>query len=183
MSLRDIQSIDKATDRELLLMILSTQVQLARRIEFLEAKIKDENFGSVPGLCDDIVQKFDTFNDEDKFKNSSLNTSSVNDRTFDRLYRQHQTKRQASIENEFKKRALEVKDCTFQPSLSSRTSQRSTDDPDRYNKLYKMHAEKQRNLMKKRIDKSMAGTWTLQLFQAGPLQVLRESMSLSQRIK
>lgn len=63
MSLRDIQSIDKATDRELLLMILSTQVQLARRIEFLEAKVKNEKFDSVPSLCDDIVQKFDTFNE------------------------------------------------------------------------------------------------------------------------
>ena len=55
MSLRDIQSIDKATDRELLVMILSTQVQLARRIEFLEAKIKNEKFDSVPNLCDTVV--------------------------------------------------------------------------------------------------------------------------------
>jgi len=94
------------------------------------------------------------YDDERTNKNSSLDTS-VNDRTFDRLYKQHQTKRQASIENEFKKRALEVKDCTFTPSLTARNSQRSTDDPDRYNKLYKMHAEKQRNLMKKRIDKSI----------------------------
>jgi len=94
------------------------------------------------------------FDGESTNKNSSLDTS-VNDRTFDRLYKHHNTKRQASIENEFKKRALEVKDCTFQPSLTARNSQRSTDDPDRYNKLYKMHAEKQRNLMKKRIDKSI----------------------------
>ncbi len=87
-------------------------------------------------------------------KASSLDTSTL-DRTFDRLYKQHHTKRQASIENEFKKRAMEVKDCTFTPSLTARTSQGPADDPDRYNKLYKMHAERQRNLMKKRIDKSI----------------------------
>ena len=85
---------------------------------------------------------------------SSLDTSTL-DRTFDRLYKQHHTKRQASIENEFKKRALETKDCTFTPSLTARASQGPADDPDRYNKLYKMHAERQRNLMKKRIDKSI----------------------------
>lgn len=63
MGLSKIKSLSSATDREILLMILSTQVQIARRIEFLEAKIKDQEFGSVPSLCDDIVQKFDTFNE------------------------------------------------------------------------------------------------------------------------
>jgi len=63
MNLSKITSIDKATDRDLLLMILSTQVQIARRIEFLESKVTQKDFGSVPDLCEDIVNKFDTFNE------------------------------------------------------------------------------------------------------------------------
>ena len=63
MNLSKITSIDKATDRELLLIILSTQVQIARRIEFLESKVTKNEFGSVPEMCDDITNKLDTFID------------------------------------------------------------------------------------------------------------------------
>lgn len=63
MKLSRIASIDKATDRELLLIILSTQVQIARRIEFLESKVTKNDFGSVPVMCDDISNKLDTFVD------------------------------------------------------------------------------------------------------------------------
>ena len=63
MNLSKITSIDKATDRELLLIILSTQVLIARRIEFLESKVTKDKFGSVPEMCDDITNKLDTFID------------------------------------------------------------------------------------------------------------------------
>ena len=59
--LSKIESIDKASDKDLLLMILSTQVQIARRLEFLESHIKSENFGSVDQLSDDIANKLNTF--------------------------------------------------------------------------------------------------------------------------
>lgn len=70
MNLSKISSIEKATDRELLLMILSTQVQIARRIEFLESKVTKKDFGSVPEMCDDITNKLDTFIDR---LNESIN--------------------------------------------------------------------------------------------------------------
>lgn len=63
MSLSNIKSVEKATDRELLLMILSSQIQIARRIEFLESKVTKKEFGSVPEMCDDITNKLDTFID------------------------------------------------------------------------------------------------------------------------
>jgi hypothetical protein len=56
-----IESIDKASDRDLLLMILSTQVQIARRLEFLESHMKSEKFGSVDELSDDIANNLNTF--------------------------------------------------------------------------------------------------------------------------
>ena len=61
MNLDTIKSIDTATDRDLLLMILSTQIQLTRRFEFLQSHISKENYSSVEFLTDDIVNKFDTF--------------------------------------------------------------------------------------------------------------------------
>ena len=63
MNLHKILSVENATDRELLLMILSTQVQIARKIEFLESKVTKDKFGSVPELCNDITNKLDTFID------------------------------------------------------------------------------------------------------------------------
>lgn len=63
MSLSNIKSVDKATDRELLLMILSSQIQIARRIELLESKVTKKEFVSVPKMCDDIADKLDTFID------------------------------------------------------------------------------------------------------------------------
>lgn len=61
MDLEKVKSLDNATDRELLLMILSTQVQLCRRVEFLYSKVTSQEYGSVDSLCDDIANKFDTF--------------------------------------------------------------------------------------------------------------------------
>jgi hypothetical protein len=61
MDLSSISSIDKATDRQLLLMILSTQIQIARRLEFIETKVGGEKFEGVQDLTKDIVNKFDTF--------------------------------------------------------------------------------------------------------------------------
>jgi hypothetical protein len=63
MNLSKIESLEKSNDRELLLMILSTQLQIARRIEILESKITNTDHGDVSQLCKDIVTKFDTFNE------------------------------------------------------------------------------------------------------------------------
>jgi len=84
-----------------------------------------------------------------------MNTS--HDQTFDRLYREYQSKRHATMENEIRKQALETKGCTFQPQLltnrTGRSRSREKNEPERYNQLYKLHSERQRSLMKKRIDK------------------------------
>lgn len=61
MQLSKIASVDKATDRELLLMILSTQIQLARRIEFVYNKVAEKELESVDSLSDDIAGKLETF--------------------------------------------------------------------------------------------------------------------------
>ena len=61
MKLSEITSVDKATDRELLLIILSTQIQLARRIEFVYNKVAEKELESVDSLSDDIAAKLETF--------------------------------------------------------------------------------------------------------------------------
>ena len=61
MKLSDVKSIEKATDRELLLMVLSMQVQIARRLEFIEAKVGGQKFEGVEDLTNDLVDKLDTF--------------------------------------------------------------------------------------------------------------------------
>ena len=61
MQLSKIASVDKATDRELLLMILSTQIPLARRIEFVYNKVAEKELESVDSLSDDIAGKLETF--------------------------------------------------------------------------------------------------------------------------
>ncbi len=61
MDLSKITSLSDATQHELLLIILSTQVQVLRRIQLLESKITKNDYGSVPELCEDITNKLDTF--------------------------------------------------------------------------------------------------------------------------
>lgn len=61
MNLSTIKSIEKSTNKELLLIILSTQLQLVRRIEFLEKKITKKELESVDEMCADITNKFDDF--------------------------------------------------------------------------------------------------------------------------
>ena len=86
-------------------------------------------------------------------KTPSLDNSAL-DRTFERLYKEHQVKKQIQMENEFRKQRIEIKDCTFQPALTTRShSSRGGDITDRFNRLYQMHSEKQRNVMMRRIEK------------------------------
>lgn len=62
MNLSDIESIEQATDKQILLIILSIQLQIVRRIETLQSKLEDKDIDDVPSLCSDLVNKFDGFN-------------------------------------------------------------------------------------------------------------------------
>jgi len=98
-----------------------------------------------------LLTKNRSANVEDEYQ---LNTSP--DRTFERLYREHHAKRHATLENELKRQTQEVQGCTFQPSLTTRSRSKSKDPEtdERFKKLYKLHSERQRSLMKKRIEKA-----------------------------
>jgi len=74
-------------------------------------------------------------------------------RTFDRLHKEFEAKKHLSIENELKKRTLEVKDCTFKPVLSAK-ARRSPSNSERFESLHKLHSERQRSLARKRIEQS-----------------------------
>lgn len=61
MDLEKLKSIDDASDRELLLIILSTQLQIARRLEFIEARVSNYEPQGVERLAEDITNKLQSF--------------------------------------------------------------------------------------------------------------------------
>lgn len=63
MKISKINSLENATDRDLLLIILSNQIQLARKIELVQNSLKNSDIEPISKLADDMVYKLDTFLD------------------------------------------------------------------------------------------------------------------------
>lgn len=65
MDLNKIKSLDKASEKQLLQMVLSGQLQLLRRMEIIENLLRDKDYvnQSVQKLAGEMVEKFDTFKD------------------------------------------------------------------------------------------------------------------------
>ena len=119
-------------------------INSAKKIQF---ELRDCTFK--PNITNSRAQTM--YTEEDGYNSVG---SPSHDQTFDRLYREYQSKRHVTLENELRKQAMEVKGCTFQPQLlTNRSRSREKNEPERYNQLYKLHSERQRSLMKKRIDK------------------------------
>lgn len=97
-----------------------------------------------------LKKKFRRDEDEPRSSSRSLN------RTFEKLYKEYQVKNFSSVENEILKNKLEVKGCTFTPSLTlkgHRSPSREASE-ERFQSLHKLHNDKQINLAKKRIEQS-----------------------------
>jgi hypothetical protein len=64
MSLRDYKSLEEVPEKELLLYVLSSNLQILRQLDFLENHIKNkENVAPPSEIADDMIYKLPTFLD------------------------------------------------------------------------------------------------------------------------
>lgn len=63
MKIDDLKTMDEASDRDMLNFIFATQLQIMRRLDFLESKLTNEEAPTHEDTTKDMLTKVDSFID------------------------------------------------------------------------------------------------------------------------